>query len=154
MRYRVAQRRAATQSGLTQVLDRMDVLRAAEVAVKNYLISLLAGSFLVSLIGCVAFSTGALTFLPAFLVSLFVGALTVTFIAAPIYAGLHCAGIASYVSAGFSALLISAALYPVGGIYLTAVFAAYGLPIALLTHFLAKRERSAPANYNPGSLRG
>ena len=132
----------------------MDALKAAEISIKSYLLSLLAGSLLVSLTGCIALRADPFVMLAALLVSLFVGAVIVTFLAAPIYAGLLCAGIANYISSLISALLIAVASYPFGGLFAFAVVACYGVPIALFAHFLAKRERGKPPAYSRGPLPG
>ena len=132
-----------------------DMFLAAEISIKSYLISLFAGSFTISLIGSIALaSANPLVLLVAFLVSFFVGALVILIIAAPIYAGLLSAGYANYVTSGLSAIFISVVPYFYGGIYLTAIFAAYGVPIALFAHFLASKECNKVPPYNPGPLRG
>ena len=129
----------------------MDVFRAVELAIKNYFISLLAGSFFISFIGGSLFGADPLTCIVAFLISLFGGGLVVAFVAAPVYAGLLSAGIATYYSVSLLAVLIAGGFYLVNFDPLSLFFAAYGVPISLFAHFLTKRERPA-ARSTPATI--
>ena len=66
----------------------MDVFRAAEIAIKNYFFSLLAGTSFISFVGGSLLGADPLTCIFAFFISLFGGGLVVALVAAPIYAGL------------------------------------------------------------------
>jgi len=132
----------------------MDAFRAVELAIKNYFISLLAGSFFISFIGGSLLGADPLTCIVAFLISLFGGGLVVALVAAPVYAGLLSAGFATYYTVSLLAVLISGGFYLVNFDPLALLFAAYGVPISLFAHFLTKRERpgtrSTPATIPRG----
>ena len=132
----------------------MGILRAAEISFKCYLIALCAGSFAVSVVGCLVLSADPFALVGALFVSFFIGAVVVLLIAAPLHASLLSVGWANYATTAASALLISAAAYPFGGVFLTGLFALYGLPIAVFAHYLAARTVQTPPDYNPGFLRG
>ncbi|MAY26281.1 MAG: hypothetical protein CMK02_08300 [Polycyclovorans sp.] len=132
----------------------MDLLRAAEISYKSYFIALCAGSFSVSVLGSLVLSADPVALVGALFLSFFVGAFVVLLIAAPIHASLLSVGWANYTSTVVSALLISAATHPIGGIPMIGLFALYGLPIAVFAHYLAVRAARKPPDYIPGPLRG
>ena len=132
----------------------MDVFRAAEIAIKNYFFSLLAGTFFISFVGGSLLGADPLTCIFAFFISLFGGGLVVALVAAPIYAGLLVAGIATYYSASLLAALIAGGIHLTGSNPLALMFAAYGVPISVFAHFLTKKERPARLSNPIRPLRG
>ena len=117
----------------------MDAWRAAEIAIKSFFGSLLLGSFFISFIVGTALGADPLTCIIATVLAIFAGGIVVALVATPVYAGMLCAGIASYYSSALLAAIIAAAFIPFDHEEMPVLFAVYGLPISLFAHFLAIR---------------
>ncbi len=132
----------------------MDPWRATELAIKSYFSSLFLGSFFISFVGGAVIGTDPLTFIFAPLFALFAGGIVVALVATPIYAGLVCAGVASYYSAALLAALIAAVFMLADQEEVALLFAVYGFPISLFAHFLATRAVKDIAVSSITPLRG